>query len=169
MAVMALASFMLLAGYTAAVCMKQGGVPESVSASFYKIEHKEAFSVCMCGAALTLLPPMLERTQEEWQFLAFLACAGLLMVGCAPRFKEGVERKVHVAGATLLLVCSQLWVLAVESEWLLLWGTVAAWIVYNVMEFGRAKGLALAFEGAKPLFWTEMTALTAGYMALVTG
>lgn len=158
--VLAAISLLLVAGYTVAVCKRLGGVPESVSASFYMIGHREAFTACMCGAALTLLPPMMERTQDEWRFLAFLTCAGLLMVGGAPRFRETVERRVHVAGATLLLAGSQAWVAVGCPLLLSVWLPWAAWTAWN--RIGRG-----SWAAANPLFWAEVAAAASGYVTLI--
>ena len=36
-------SMLVIAAYTAAVCVKQGGIPSSISATFYKLEHPHWF------------------------------------------------------------------------------------------------------------------------------
>ena len=42
-------SMLVIAAYTAAVCVKQRGVPYSISATFYAIEHKGWFRFTMWG------------------------------------------------------------------------------------------------------------------------
>ena len=40
-------SFLVIAAYTAAVCIKAKGVPYSISATYYAIEHKGWFRFTM--------------------------------------------------------------------------------------------------------------------------
>ena len=42
-------SFLVIAAYTAAVCIKAKGVPYSISATYYKLEHKHWFMAYNVG------------------------------------------------------------------------------------------------------------------------
>ena len=52
-------SMLMMAAYTAAVCIKQKGVPYSISATFYKLEHKHWFMVTMWLTAGWRMPAVL--------------------------------------------------------------------------------------------------------------
>ena len=103
-------SLLLIVSYTIGVCAYTRGIPYSISETYYKIKHKFWFAVATIGTAALLMPAILEVTREQYQFLAFLACVGMILTGAAPNFREGIERKIHIAGAFICLVFSQLWV-----------------------------------------------------------
>jgi hypothetical protein len=115
--ILVILSALCIATYTAAVCIKFKGVPSSISATFYKLEHKLWFGATMVLTACLLMPAILEITPDS-QFTAFLACVGLIMVGVAPNFREGIDRKIHTIGAVLCLVFSQVWV-SLTCPWVL--------------------------------------------------
>ena len=46
-----------IASYTAAVCVKNKGIPYSISETFYKLEHKAWFGISMLLTAALLMPP----------------------------------------------------------------------------------------------------------------
>lgn len=116
--ILVILSALCIATYTAAVCIKFKGVPSSISATFYKLEHKLWFGATMVLTACLLMPAILEITTDSYQFTAFLACVGLIMVGVAPNFREGIDRKIHTIGAVLCLVFSQVWV-SLTCPWVL--------------------------------------------------
>ncbi len=49
-------SIAVIASYTAAVCIKQKGVPASISATFYRLEHKNWFMATTWLTAGLLMP-----------------------------------------------------------------------------------------------------------------
>ena len=116
--VLVILSVFCITAYTAVVCIKFGGVPSSISATFYSLQHKFWFGVTMILTAFLLMPAILEVTPDSYQFTAFLACVGLIMVGVAPNFREGIDRKIHTIGAVLCLVFSQVWV-SLTCPWVL--------------------------------------------------
>lgn len=77
-------SMLVMAAYTAAVCIKQKGVPYSISATFYAIEHKGWFRFAMWVCPALLMPAISEVSNPGTEFLAFLALAGMIVVGCFP-------------------------------------------------------------------------------------
>ena len=166
MGILIIVSALCVAAYTAAVCVKCKGVPYSISETFYRLEHKLWFGATMFLTAGLLMPAILEMTPESYQFTAFLACAGMMLVGAAPNFREGIERPIHIAGAILCLVFSQVWV-GLTCPWFLL-----VWIVYViytvVMMACHVTDRALSdFLRTKPMFWVEVTALVVTYMVLL--
>ena len=100
-------SFWVIAVYTAAVCIKAKGVPYSISATYYAIEHKGWFRFTMWACPMVLMPVILEVSKPGTEWLAFLACAGMFFIGAAPNFKDIVEGGIHKMGAILCLVGSQ--------------------------------------------------------------
>lgn len=160
-----LISILCIVAYTIAVCVKNKGIPNSISATFYKLEHPYLFCATMWVTAGLLMPAILEVSKPGTEWIAFLGCAGMLMVGAAPNFTDDLEGNVHTAGAILCLAGSQLWV-AFNCPWvLLLW---IAYVVYTVvMMTRRVSGSFISdFLWTKPMFWVEVTALMATFMAL---
>lgn len=163
--VLILLSILCVAAYTTAVCVKFKGIPYSISETFYKLEHKWWFLLTMWLTAGLLMPAILEVTPGCYQFTAFLACIGMMFVGVAPNFREGIERKVHTAGAIMCILFSQVWV-GLTCPWMLLvW---VAYLIYTVLAMKKYwKGNFIsAFLMTKPMFWVEITALLATYVTL---
>lgn len=161
-----LISFLFIASYTLAVCFKNKEIPYSISATFYSLEHKFWFALTMLATAGFLMPAILEVTDENYQFLAFLACVGVIMVGAAPNFKEGMEKKIHTTGAVMCLVFSQLLVFFTASWVLFLWVCYLAYTV--IMMRKKWKGnLISAFILTKPMFWVEVFALASVYLTVI--
>lgn len=159
-------SALLIATYTAAVCIKCKGIPYSISETYYKISHKFWFGATMVLTACLLMPAILEATTDSYQFTAFLSCAGMIMTGIAPNFREGIEKKIHTTGAVLCLLFSQVWV-ALICPWMLL-----VWVVYLLY---TAIGLWRNWTGyfissfltTKPMFWVEITSLLSAYATVI--
>lgn len=159
-------SALCIASYTAAVCVKFGGVPASISATFYKIEHKAWFGATMWLTAGLLMPAILEVTPDSYQFTAFLSCAGMMMVGVAPNFREGVDRPIHIAGAILCILFSQAWVGLTVPCMLLVWVVYLSYTIYAMYRCWKGHFLN-AFLSTKPMFWVEITALLTTYVTLL--
>lgn len=149
------------------VMIFRNGIPYSISDTFYSLDHKVWFGFSMISSALLLMPAILERTPECYQFLAFLMCAGLCFVGVAPNFKAGMDRPVHIVATTIAALCSQVWV-ALTLPWLLLvW---IAWLVYVGVRLRQVwdGDLWYSFVKCKPLFWAEVIAFGMVYTVLLT-
>lgn len=159
-------SALIIAAYTVAVCIKCKGIPYSISETYYKISHKFWFGVTMVLTACLLMPAILEITPNSYQFMAFLACLGMIMTGIAPNFREGIERKIHTAGAILCLVFSQVWV-GLTCPWMLLvW---VGYLAYTAIGLWRnwTSCFISSFLATKPMFWVEIVALLATYVTLL--
>lgn len=164
--ILTILSVLLIAAYTAAVCIKGKGVPASISATFYALGHPWWFSVTMVGTAFLLLPAILEVTPSSYQFVAFLACLGLIMVGVAPHFKEGIEKKIHAIGAVLCIALSQVWVALTCPWWLFVWVAYLGYTVWCMVDRWNGS-FKETFMLTKPMFWVEIAALVAVYGSLV--
>ena len=163
--VLILLSVLCIAAYTTVVCIKFKGVPDSISATFYSLQHKVWFGSTMWLTAGLLMPAILESTPGCYQFTAFLACIGMMFVGVAPNFREGIDKKVHTTGAVLCILFSQVWVLLTCPWMMLVW---VAYLIYTaLMMMKNWKGNFIsAFLLTKPMFWVEITALLTTYVTL---
>lgn len=161
-------SLAIIASYTAAVCCKAKGVPYSISATYYSLDHKLIFGACMSLTALFLFPSVWElSTSCTMRLLAMAACIGLIGVGLAPDFKDEWINKIHCGSAALTLISSQLWVGCTPYWWVLIpvW---LAFIVYTVIGMSKrvTGNLWRDFVSTKPMFWCEVAALSTTYLAV---
>ena len=163
--VLILLSVLCIAAYTTVVCIKFKGVPDSISATFYRLQHKVWFGSTMWLTAGLLMPAILEVTPRCYQFTAFLACIGMMFVGVAPNFREGIERKVHTAGAIMCILFSQVWVLLTCPWVMLVWFGYLTYTALSMKKHWKGNFIS-AFLLTKPMFWVEITALLATYVAL---
>ena len=166
MGVLVLLSFFVISAYTTAVCIKQKGVPYSISATFYKLKHPYWFMATMWLTAGLLMYPVLETSKAGTEGWAFAACAGMFLVGVAPNFKDRTEGIVHDIGAGLCLAGSQVWV-ALNQPWILfIW---AAYVVYTVVVMLRrvSDSIISDFIRTRPMFWIEITAIMSVYITIM--
>lgn len=147
------------------------GIPYSISDTYYKLENRKKgagwlFSAMCILVGGLLLPALLNMTPDSYQFTAFLACAGLIFVGAAPQFKLPLTNTVHYGSAAVCCIFSQIWV-GLTCWWLLLpvWG---AFLTYIIIHMARHKEGAIwdRFVSAKPMFWCEVAAVGATYLAI---
>ena len=106
------------------------GTPKSLSNTFYLFKERKSwqrffFPIMMISTAGLLLPAWLDISQNSpFQFLSFLACAGIMFTGAAPTFKASkMENRVHMISAIIAAVCAILWIILVTNcEWVIgLW------------------------------------------------
>ena len=102
-------------------------------------------------AALMMLPPMLDCTPDNWQFLAFFACASLVFVATAPSYLEKFEGRVHSISAILCAACAIAW----------------AAVVVPVALIGCALLIVAAFDKTHRLLWLELSAFSTAYTGLI--
>ena len=159
-------SILIISVYTSAVWIKQGGIPNSISATFYKLAHPYWFMATMWLTAGLLMPTILEISKLNTEFLAFLACAGMFLVGSAPNFQEEFEGKIHTAGAIMCIAGSQLWVMFNCGWCLMVW---VAYLIYTVVMMTRhvSDSIISDFLYTKPMFWIEIAALAATYLTVL--
>lgn len=87
-----------------------GGIPDSLSATYYNLaDDGWLFRWFVIVVGFMLLPVWLES--GEYDFLAFLACGGLMFTGAAPAFRMELEGAVHYSAAVVCCVSAVLWVL----------------------------------------------------------
>ena len=163
---MMLLSLLVITSYTAVICARRNGVPGSISASYYDLKRPHWFTAAMWLTAGLLMPAVLEVSRAGTEYLAFLACAGMLLVGSAPNFRESFEGRVHMAGAILCVAGSQLWVALNEPWCLAAWAAYVSCTVAGMLGQGSGN-LPARFLRTKPMFWVEITALAATYAAVM--
>lgn len=150
---------------------KYFGIPCSISETYYKLENRQkdlgwAFTFMCYSVGGLILPALLDRTPESYQFTAFLACAGLIFVGAAPQFKLSLTGSVHYGSAAICVVFSQIWV-GLMCWWVLIpvW---LAYIIYTVVCMSKhiTGSMRSDFVSTKPMFWIEVSAIVATYVTI---
>lgn len=151
----------LLATYILTLCVSQRRIPNSVSQTVFLFPDagKWLWTLVVAAAAFLTMPTFIDRTAESVQFLAFFACAGLLVVAVCPlvakngdatTYKDAPTYRIHVAGAYISAIASQL-VVAFCQPWLLLmwlpWFAAFVWISKDT-------------HWRTSPFWAEITAFT---------
>lgn len=63
-------SFLVIAVYMAAVCIKAKGVPYSISATYYTLDHKLIFGASMALTAMFLFPVIWEMSTTFYYAVA---------------------------------------------------------------------------------------------------
>lgn len=142
-------SFIILISYILLVCMKWG-VPNSISQTFFSIENKWIFSVVIIMSFLLLLAPLMNVLSEDYQWMGFLMVSGGVLIGLAPNLLDEVEEMVHMVGATVMGVASQIIVILLEP-WLML-----IWIMWLVLMWNE-----------KRVFWAEVIGGITLYLSLL--
>ena len=83
------------------------GVAESLSATYYKVKKPYLFQIALGLTGFLMMIYLLEITAGKWyQFLSFFATSALIFVAFAPKFKDILEGKVHVAAAMVSAVAA---------------------------------------------------------------
>ena len=147
MIVLAVISFIVMSVYLITMAGLHG-VREYVSDNYYIGRHPWTFSAVMCTSAMLLLPVMLERG-GSFQFFAFFACAGLVLVGVEPHYKSEYSGKIHATGAISALIAGMLWSLSMCPLAAVI--SAAAWGTYCML-FRKRR-----------YYFGEVAALTAVY------
>lgn len=123
---LAFIAFLLLGGYLLLMALRFG-IPNMVSDTYYQLQGCTGseivpfceprnmgwiFSLLMVTVAFLMLVCLLD-TGRGIQFLAFLGCAGLCFVGCAPNYCDHDVYSVHKTAAIMAAVGSIGWCMSV--------------------------------------------------------
>jgi hypothetical protein len=147
-------SFLLFAAYIAVIIAVNGGVPASISDSFYILNRKKPglgrlFTLWCDAVGISVMAVMFEFSDGAWfQFLSFFAGTGLCFAGTAPLFKSH-EKVIHYASAAVCAVGAAFWTGLMGCYWLLPFIIPAPF----------------ANRGTR-MFWTEMALFVIAYGAL---
>ena len=121
--------------------------PEMVSSIYYMMgKYGWWVQVVMMLFGILMMICLLDSGLGE-QCLAFLACAGLMFVGMAPRFLEESERGLHKGAAIVSAVASVGWCLTVD------WQCALAFMSWYCVYW------ACKDEDSKPWLMAEVTAI----------
>lgn len=152
----------LMASYIVILCAIYRKIPNSLSQSVFMIPPHASWlwTVIIGTVSVLILPTMMEVAGDNWKFLAFLSIVGLIFVALCPLSprKDGIEYLVHMTGAWMCAVCSQMLV-AVTKFWLMaLWIPWIAAFVFLTCWYGwRTK-----------VFWAEMTCFATIFILLLS-
>lgn len=105
--------------------INRGKCPVSVSETSYILQERlgKKYSlfftlICMIVAG-TFLPLWMESTPDNFQFLVFLACTGVLFAGSTPFFREGLDKPIHYISGIIIAIAYILWFVFVgDCNWL---------------------------------------------------
>lgn len=158
-----IASFIAFASYITSVMLvskRQTGnpIPPSVSENFYLFEEvKQGLGWIFYGwcavIGIIVMAGMFELSEGKWyQFLPLFAGFGLVLVGCAPRFR-GEERRMHQTGALLCAVAA------------VLWCSLAGYGVVMLVSLILSYTLSLS-DWEKRIFWWEIGIFIATYLVM---
>ena len=113
-----------------------GGIPESLSATYYGLKEDGWLFQALCiGMAFGLLPIWIEACCGEYEYLPFLACGSLGFVGIAPSFKLKLEGMIHYSAAVVCCVSAILWLLLSGNYPIVIWWSGICQMLY--LQFGR--------------------------------
>ena len=129
------------------VVINKYGVPEMVSSIYYLLGKRGwVFQLLIIAFGATMMMCLLDSGLGE-QCLAFIACAGLMFVGFAPRFLDESERRLHKGAAVVSAVASVSWCLTVD------WQCALAFMSWYCVYW------ACKDEDSKPWLTAEVTAI----------
>lgn len=142
-------AFILLASYTASICIVNRHIPSSLSASVFCLSKSGSWlwTVTTGAVAFLIVPSFIDAASERMKIIAFAACVGLAFVACTPLVKDknDLAYKVHMAGAWTCAICSQV-VIAVDRPIILL-----CWMPWIIVAFVKMKEWRMA------TFWAEIS------------
>lgn len=145
------------------IMIKREGIPYSISATYYTLEHRWAFGLSMLLTTTFLYTP-LHTDSKTANILSAFACLGMTITAIAPNFRNKGDKVVHAIGAGLALICSQIYVGMVCP--LLL----SAWVIYvccTVFIMDEDENLLSEFLATKPMFWVEVVSLLTIYLSIL--
>ena len=146
-------SFSIIFSYLVFVLFKFG-IPRSISDTYYLLgRFGWLFQLALAATALTAVPMLIDRSSEGTQFLAFLACAGLLFVSAAPLFKLELEGKVHYTSAVVCCAGLVLWQVF-NTSWIVPLGAFVLVLIPMIRD-------------KKFTWWLEIATIVSTYVSLI--
>lgn len=149
----------LLVAYTLIICVVNKHIPDSLSQSVFFLPPSASWiwTLVIGFFAFAIMPAIIDKTPENWQWLAFISCAGLMAVAFAPLLPgkesaDGIDKsdlgyKVHMIGAFTAAIGSQVLIARCQPLVLL------CWIPYVVAFIWITKD----HKWRTKVFWAEMT------------
>lgn len=108
------------------------GVTPTLSETHYHLP-KWQFPCAMTSMAVLALPYWLEYN-EDWQFLAFISCVGIMLLGAAPLFKTQ-DRKIHISAVCVAGVSALIWCLIMNWIVTCLLAVLACGLILNYKKY----------------------------------
>lgn len=143
--------------YTTTILMAFGVLP-SVSDSYYALKKHNMsaqFTIFCWGSAFPLLIYWIDLLPNDWDFLPFIACGGLLLVGTAPAFKDvKLEKKVHSTAAIVCAISSYIWTILYASLFLSINFILLSILLYFLLKKNKT-------------YWIEMLAFINIYIQIL--
>lgn len=91
------------------------GIVTSLSETHY-YNKKWMFPITIILCSILVLPYWLEVSNENYEFLPFISCAGLILLGAAPLFKDE-DRKIHIGSVYVAGISALIW--AFLTNWII--------------------------------------------------
>lgn len=151
------------------VMTKRVGIPYSISATYYTLEHKWAFGLSMLLTEGLVFLALIEGGSVIDSIIGGLACLGMGLVAIAPNFRQEEEDGVvHTLGAVLCGVFSQIYVAITTPYLLLLWLAFLGIVGYVMYKKSKDyRDIVQLFLSSKPMFWGEIISLISTYTCLL--
>jgi hypothetical protein len=140
--ILSMIGFAIMWIYIVYIVWKKGELPQSISATIYDLDKKNAwhFSLVMFLTTFLIAPRLMSVVIPNTEILPFATLVGLLGVGAAPLIK-GEKNTLHYCSAMLSGCCSQL-MLFLNCPWaLLLW---TPYIIYTLWKEFSGKNMMIA-------------------------
>lgn len=147
-----------------AVAIAFFGIPESLSMTYYL--YKERFNKGFLFPAMMylvvafMMPAWITMSEgSSFQFLSFLAPAGILFVGTAPAFlSSNLENMVHQVSAYLAAAFSLLWIILVTPYW---------WTIFVFLGLVELGAFLTKTYKTSYVYWLEMVAFGATFTSTI--
>jgi hypothetical protein len=140
------------------IILKIFGVLPSISDSYYALKKHNIsipFTLFCWGTAFPLMIYWIELLSNDWNFLPFIACGGLLFVGASPAFKDlELERKVHSISAIICAIAAYTWTFLYGSIFLGINFILLSIILYFILKRNK-------------IYWLELIAFINIYTQLL--
>ena len=151
----------LLVAYTLILCVINKKIPDSLSQSVFFLPQSASWiwTLVIGFFAFAIMPSIIDKTPENWQWLAFISCGGLMAVAFAPLLpaketltqagdkvidKSDIGYKVHMVGAFTAAIGSQVLIIICQ------WPILVCWVPWIIAWF------ELCSTWRTKVFWAEM-------------
>lgn len=156
----------LLVAYTLILCVVNKHIPDSLSQSVFFLPPSASWlwTLVIGFFAFAIMPAIINKAPENWQWLAFISCGGLMAVAFAPLLpaketltqdgdkvidKSDLGYKVHMVGAFTAAIGSQVLMLVCQWPILLCWIPFVGYLAYLIHMH--------LLPWRTKVFWAEMT------------
>ena len=130
--ILILLSSIILLGYLGYILLKTKEIPNSISETYYNLNDnlKWIFRITLILTPALILPNWIEYSNDNIRFLIFLACSGMIFVGCSPELKIKQELKIHMVSAYISCGTAILWMILSKNILILI-----VWIILGALGY----------------------------------